>query len=99
MTHSASRAIDKLDGEENADPVCRRPGDGDRTVAASRRFVHSLECAEPGWLQTELLREQDLLRCLQEKHDPGLAASLQKRRLKPASCYRLCLRSGDRFDR
>jgi hypothetical protein len=65
--------------EDRTDSVCPRAGDGGEAAAATRRFLHSLECAEPRGLQAELLREQNVLCCLQEKLDPDLAAARQKR--------------------
>jgi hypothetical protein len=64
---------------EDSNSGCPRAGDAGATAAASRRFLHSLECGQPGRLQAELLREQDLLRDLEEKHDADLAAARQKR--------------------
>jgi hypothetical protein len=64
--------------EDSANPDCRRTSDGRAAAPAPRRFLHSLECTQPGWLQTALLREQDLLRDLEEKHDAGLAAARQE---------------------
>jgi hypothetical protein len=50
-------------------------------------------------LQAELLREQELLRCLEEKRAASRAATLQKQRRKPVGGDRICLRSANRFDR
>ena len=69
----------KLHGEEGSNSVCSAVGDGGETAAASRRILYSLECAQPRSLQSEVLCKQDLLRCLEEKHDAGLAAAPQKR--------------------
>ena len=50
-------------------------------------------------MQNGLLREQDLLRCLEEKHDTGFAAPFQKRGDKSATDNRIRFRSANRFDR
>jgi hypothetical protein len=76
---AAAYVVDSAYAEDSADPDCHRAGDGGATAPASRRFLHSLECAQPGWLQTALLREQELLRDLEEKHATGLATSRQNR--------------------
>jgi hypothetical protein len=67
------------DAEDSNDHVCSHSGDAGAAAPASGRFLHSLERAQPGWLQTALLREQDLLRDLEEKHAADLAAARQKR--------------------
>jgi hypothetical protein len=52
------------DAEDSTNPVCRRARDDGEAAAVANAFVHSVECAEPGKLQAELLREQELLRSL-----------------------------------
>jgi len=85
--------------ENSADPVCGRARNGGAAAPASGRFLHSLECTQPRRLQAALLREQELLRCLEEKHNASLAAARQKRRRKPATGDRVRRRSNNRFDR
>ena len=65
--------------EDSTNPDCRRTGDGGAAAAASRRFLHSLECTQLGRLQAALLREQNLLRCLEKKHTASRTAALQRR--------------------
>ena len=62
--------------EDRADPVCRRAGDARAAGAAARRVVHSFECGQPASLQAEMLREQELLRRLEERLAASGAAAL-----------------------
>lgn len=64
---------------EDGNSICGRGGHAGAATAASGRFLHSFECGQPGRLQAELLREQELLRCLEEKHAASRAAARQKR--------------------
>jgi hypothetical protein len=60
--------------------------------------MHFVECAEPGSVQAEVLREQDLLRGLDEKQRADIAAAVQKHSRQSIARDRVCLDSSDRFD-
>src|SRR5436190_4717557 len=77
----------------NAEESSHSPGDSARddgeAASIAGSFVHSLECAECGRLQTALLREQDLLRSLEKKQRTSRSAACPIQRSRPAVADRV----------